>query len=185
MQVYEYARQAGFPPETARKMVAIAQRESSFRTDVVGTINKAKETSYGLWQINWKDSGIRALLIRNGIAVPEMLFDPAVNAKAAFLLWDGKDRNLDVAWYVDRVGLSYQQGEKYRAILATLPPASDWEQRRGGGAPPVIYAGGPAPSGPAPSGFTSFVDPSSPGDDSSMLLIAAGVGAAALVWVLT
>lgn len=143
-QVYGFARGAGFPPETARKMVAIAQRESSFRTDVVGEVNKAKETSYGLWQINWKDAGIRALLIRNGITQPEMLFDPATNARAAFLLWGGNDANLNVAWYTERVGLSYQQGEKYRANLAALPPVSYFEGVASPDPLPVISVGLPS-----------------------------------------
>ena len=125
-QVYALARDAGFPPETARKMVAIAQRESSFRTDVVGTINAAKERSYGLWQINLKDPSVRALMQRNGITEGNIL-SPDVNAKAAYLLWGGNDRNLDTAWYIDRVGLSYQQGEKYRENLARLPALTTFE----------------------------------------------------------
>lgn len=139
-QVYALARNAGFPPETARKMVAIAQRESSFRTDVVGTINAAKERSYGLWQINLKDQGIKALMQRNGITA-ENILQPEVNARAAFLLWAGNDRNLDTAWYTERVGLSYQQGEKYRENLARLPAVSTFES---------AYLGSPV-SIPSPS----------------------------------
>jgi hypothetical protein len=141
-QVYDLARNAGFPPETARKMVAIAQRESGFQAGVVGTVNAAKETSYGLWQINWKDPGIKALMIRNGITQPEMLFDPATNARAAALLWDGRDSNLNTAWYIDRVGLSYQQGEKYRDNLSKLPPIADFESS---------YTGKESPDSQSPS----------------------------------
>ncbi len=141
-QVYDLARNAGFPPETARKMVAIAQRESNFNAGVVGTVNAAKETSYGLWQINWKDPGIKALLQRNGITQPEMLFDPATNARAAALLWGGNDSNLNTAWYTDRVGLSYQQGEKYRENLSKLPPIADFE---------ASYAGKESPDYQSPS----------------------------------
>ncbi len=121
-QVYQYARQAGFPPATARQMVAIAQRESSLDPRVIGTINAAKETSYGLWQINLKDPGIKALMERNGITEANIR-DPQTNARAAFLLWGGNDRNLNTAWYIDRTGSQYGYAEKYRDNLNRLPPA--------------------------------------------------------------
>lgn len=145
-QVYAYARSAGFPASTARKMVAIAQRESSLNPGVTGTINAAKETSYGLWQINWKDDAIKALLRRNGITEPTMLFDPAVNAKAAYLLWGGNDNNLNIAWYINRYGNQYGYAEKYTANLNALPTEGVLEARySGAGAGPgdgVIVAGG-------------------------------------------
>jgi len=102
-------------------MVAIAQRESSLNPGVVGTINAAKETSYGLWQINWKDAGIRALLNRNGITDPAQLYDPVTNARAAYLLWAGNDANLNTAWYINRTGNQYGYAEKYQANLQSLP----------------------------------------------------------------
>lgn len=127
IQAYAAARSAGFPPTTARQMVAIAQRESSLNPGVVGTINAAKETSYGLWQINWKDAGIRALLQRNGITDPAQLYDPATNARAAALLWGGNDANLNTAWYINRAGNQYGYAEKYQQNLATLPSVEDLE----------------------------------------------------------
>jgi uncharacterized membrane protein YgcG len=133
-QVYAAARNAGFPPDTARQMVAIAKRESSFNPGVLGTINAAKETSYGLWQINWKDAGIRTLLQRNGITDPAQLYDPTTNARAAYLLWGGNDRNLDTSWYINRTGSQYGYAEKYQTNLNALPPASDLEMLFAGGA---------------------------------------------------
>lgn len=127
IQAYAAARAAGFPPATARQMVAIAQRESSLNPGVVGTINAAKETSYGLWQINWKDAGIRALLQRNGITDPAQLYDPATNARAAALLWGGNDNNLNTAWYINRTGNQYGYAEKYQQNLANLPAVEDLE----------------------------------------------------------
>lgn len=127
VQAYAAARSAGFPPTTARQMVAIAQRESSLNPGVVGTINAAKETSYGLWQINWKDAGIRALLQRNGITDPAQLYDPATNARAAALLWGGNDANLNTAWYINRTGNQYGYAEKYQQNLANLPAVEDLE----------------------------------------------------------
>lgn len=171
-QTYAVARNAGFPPETARKMVAIAQRESGLNPAVRGTINAAKETSYGLWQINWKDAGIRALLIRNGITEPEMLYDPATNARAAALLWGGNDSNLNIAWYTDRVGLSYQQGEKYRANLAALPPADSFERAYTGAA----ASGDTVAEGGEPVPLDEFLTEIVGTDgNNNALLIAAGV----------
>lgn len=154
-QVYAYARSAGFPATTARKMVAIAQRESSLNPGVTGTINAAKETSYGLWQINWKDDGIKALMRRNGISEPTMLFDPAVNAKAAFLLWGGNDNNLNTAWYINRFGNQYGYAEKYTQYLNALPMEGVLEARySGAGAGPgdsaVVVAGGGSGGGGTP-----------------------------------
>lgn len=122
-------------------MVAIAQRESSLNPGVYGDINKAAETSYGLWQINWKDPGIQRLLKSNGITQAAQLFDPATNARAAFLLWGGSARNLDLAWYINRTGNKYQYAEKYQANLSRLPSVDSLEGAYSG----VIYAGGGAP----------------------------------------
>ena len=138
--VYNFARSAGFPPDVARQMVAIAQRESSLNPRVVGTLNAEKETSYGLWQINTKDAGIRALLIRNGITPGEALFDPAVNARAAYLLWGGSARNLEVSWYINRFGNKYGYAEKYNAFLAALPSVDEMESAYSG--LPVVSDGG-------------------------------------------
>lgn len=180
--VYSLARGAGFPPETARKMVAIAQRESSLNPGVYGDINKAAETSYGLWQINYKDAGIRRLLNANGITAPEMLYDPATNAKAAFLLWGGSDRNLELAWYINRMGNQYRYGEKYAANLAALPDVMTLE----------VMAGLAAPAGPgdgvapgdsfAPdfSAVDEFLTSFDQGDGNNVgLLVAAGLAIAA------
>jgi len=181
-QVYSLARNAGFPPDVARQMVAIAQRESSLNPGVYGDINRAAESSYGLWQINWKDAGIQRLLKANGITSPEQLYDPQTNARAAFLLWGGSARNLELAWYINRTGSQYGYAEKYRANLSRLPSAEALE----GGYSGVIYAGGPsvAPGGsgapPAPSGGGGEFDVDEflteimgGGDDSAGLLLAA------------
>lgn len=145
-ETYAAARTAGFPPTTARQMVAIAQRESSLNPGVVGTINAAKETSYGLWQINWKDAGIRALLNRNGITDPAQLYDPVTNARAAFLLWGGNDANLNTAWYINKMGNQYGYGEKYQANLSKLPAVDQFEALFSGGA--ALTGSNPTLGGP-------------------------------------
>lgn len=112
-QIYSIARNVGFPADVATKMVAIALRESGGNPNAnykgaTGTT----ENSFGLWQINLQDSGIRNLLAKNGINESNIT-DPVNNAKAAYLLWGGNDKNLDTAWYINRPGYS----EKYQANL--------------------------------------------------------------------
>lgn len=180
-QVYDLARSAGFDAVTARKMVAIAQRESGFNPNVVGTINKEKETSYGLWQINWKDAGIRRLLQSNGITDPEQLFTPSVNARAAALLWGGKESNLNLAWYTERVGLSYRQGEIYRENLAKLPPVENFEARflasRSGAVPGSVPNPDSVAAGPGRRrSVTPLVSDAVEGQDNTMTYLALGLG---------
>lgn len=128
IETYQIAKQAGFPPETAKKMVAIAQRESSLNTGVFGNLNPV-EASYGLWQINWNDPNNRALLQKNGITESRQLYDPLTNAKAAYLLWNGNDNNLNTAWYINRTGNKYGYAEKYQQNYNALP---DFESIIGG-----------------------------------------------------
>ena len=118
-QVYAYARAAGFPPDTARKMVAIAQRESSLNPNVIGTLKAAKETSYGLWQINLKEAGIKALMARNRI-MADNIRDPQINARAAYLLWGGSDSNLNTAWYINRPGYQEAYQQYIPSVMAAI-----------------------------------------------------------------
>jgi hypothetical protein len=124
-QIYAYAIGAGFPPSTATTMTAIALRESSGQTDafngkVVACPDGSMacgDQSYGLWQINMLGAqgtpfgpcsggqcGLGpARMVSLGLSDPSELFDPGVNAAAAYQIWGGNDANLDIAWYVDRV----------------------------------------------------------------------------------
>ncbi len=80
LEIYRYARLAGFSPDQAVTMTAIALAESGGNTDAH---NPNGENSQGLWQIN-------------AAAHPDLagqnLYDPLVNAKAAFeVSQDGGD----------------------------------------------------------------------------------------------
>lgn len=106
-QVYVYARQAGFPPSTAVKMTAIAEKESRGITDLYN--GKDPDDSYGLWQINMIDKPGYMLgqqrLAQFGLTSKQQLLDPATNARAAYLIWAGNDSNLS-HWGI------YQEPEK-------------------------------------------------------------------------
>jgi Lysozyme like domain len=101
LQIYETMRRAGFPPVVAVTMTAIALRESAGNPDVINNTPKTGDLSYGLLQINLL--GALADRMKSfGITKGEQLLDPATNAHAGFVLWNGKNSNLDVAWYITR-----------------------------------------------------------------------------------
>jgi Lysozyme like domain len=114
LAVYGFAIQAGFPPVIATSMVAIAKRESAYDSTAHNGNAATGDDSYGLWQINLKDAGIASLLASQGITAAN-LFEPAVNARAAFLLFGGKVANLNECWYIAHSGTPYQQ--RYEANL--------------------------------------------------------------------
>lgn len=129
-QIFHVAVSAGFPPETAIKMVAIALKESSgcpgaqnFRQPGTNGPNDPGEESYGLWQINVGPRGNHTLPARMGLSSKSQLFDPLVNAKAAYLLWNGSDRNLDIAWYIDR-DTANRDREKFLSFLPVAQQAA-------------------------------------------------------------
>lgn len=118
-QIFATATGAGFPPDVATQMTAIALRESSGCVDAYnpGSAN-TPESSYGLWQINVK--GNPQIMSQLGISDPSQLLDPATNARAAYLLWGGNPANLDVAWYVNRPGYK----EAYQSYLPVAQQAA-------------------------------------------------------------
>jgi len=90
----QYALEAGFTPEDARVVAAIARGESGLdptnSTRRSGLEAATGEDSVGLMQINWgyhKDSG---WLQKLGINSREDLFDPVLNMKAAKYLYDNR-----------------------------------------------------------------------------------------------
>ena len=93
-QAEQYALEAGFTPEDARVVAAIARGESGLdptnSTRRSGLEASTGEDSVGLMQINWgyhKNSG---WLQKLGINSREDLFDPVLNMKAAKYLYDNR-----------------------------------------------------------------------------------------------
>jgi hypothetical protein len=84
-QIYQLARSAGFPPDAAVDMTAIALRESSGVTTAYN--GKAPDNSYGLWQINMIGNLKNYRVNLFGLSSPDDLYDPATNAAAAYKLW--------------------------------------------------------------------------------------------------
>jgi lysozyme-like protein len=110
-------------------MAAIAIRESGGDPSAHNLNPKTGDDSYGLVQINWAPAaGLQPFLKANGISDPTALLEPATNARAAFLLWRGKNAYLDLLWYIRHVGTAYQQKYQenlllvHEAVLAAVTP---------------------------------------------------------------
>ena len=104
LEIFEVMRGAGFPATVAVTMTAIALRESAGNPGVVNNDAATGDRSYGLLQINMKDPNVEKLIQGKVLlgSAEEGLLDPALNAKAGFLLWGGTNANLDAAWYINR-----------------------------------------------------------------------------------
>lgn len=139
-QTYNVLRAAGFAPELARKMVAIAQRESNLNpkarcTDCVAKPGGGRysEDSLGLFQINMKGALGVARLKQFGLKSADELLQPSVSARAAFAIWGGRDSNLNLAWSIDR-NEPFPFKTRFLALLAKLPAVAvlEAEYKRGG-----------------------------------------------------
>jgi hypothetical protein len=104
-QMIYLLREVGFPEDKIPAMVAIGIAESSkdSNIDTVKSgldVNKKKEYSIGLWQINYKvhkDGVLKDI----GITSPEQLRDPLTNAKAALAVYNERaswDKDGFKAW---------------------------------------------------------------------------------------
>src|SRR4051794_36958651 len=134
-QVYDYARRAGFSPDQATTMTAIALAESSGNSRAH---NPHGEDSRGLWQIN--------AAVHPGLAAKYDLYNPLDNARAAFeVSAEGKNA---APWTTTHGGhgaayLEYR--EEAQAAAASY----------GDGAGHGVWTGTPDYKHPMPPGSTS------------------------------
>lgn len=100
-QAYDLALGAGFSPEQAKIMAAIAKAESSLNPMAHNPNAGTGDNSYGLWQINMigKMGADRRRSL--GLSANEQLFDPSTNARAAKSIFEGQGFQ---AWSVYKSG---------------------------------------------------------------------------------
>lgn len=147
-EIYRYARLAGFAPDEAQTMTAIALAESGGET---GAHNPVGEDSRGLWQIN---------VAAHRDLVDVDLSDPLENARAAYRV---SGRGADISpWTVTHGGegaryLQFRDEAQAAAQLAGDGPGGAWTGTDGYG--DVVGAGGDAP-GPTGGGsvLQAFLD---------------------------
>jgi cell wall-associated NlpC family hydrolase len=133
VEIYRYARLAGFSPDQAVTMTAIALAESGGNTDAH---NPHGENSQGLWQVN-------------AAAHPDLagqnLYDPLVNARAAFEVSQGGQ---DVSPWTTTHGvgtaryIAYESEAQMAARAAGDTATGDFAGTPGYGHPLSAGAGG-------------------------------------------
>jgi hypothetical protein len=155
--IYQLALGAGFPPDTAVQMTAIALRESGGNPTAYN--GSPPDDSYGLWQINMFGYLGPARLSQFGLSDKTQLFDPSTNAMAAYSIWGGNDNNLNIAWAIN------DRGSNQRKYQSYLPIAQNAAQ--------TVSAG----LGPAPEGGPPTLTPGTPGFSPTAVLglVAAGL----------
>ena len=119
-QMMYLLREVGFPEDKIATMVAtgIAESLKDANIDTVKSgldVNKKKEYSIGLWQINYKTHK-DGVLKDIGITSPEQLRDPLTNAKAALAVYNER-----ASWDKDgfRAWTKYKNGE-YKKYLPDM-----------------------------------------------------------------
>lgn len=88
LRIMQAAKGAGFQGEDLIRMTAVAMAESSGNPNALNDNPRTGDLSYGAWQINMKGGMGPERRSALGISSNEELFDPAVNARAAKMLFD-------------------------------------------------------------------------------------------------
>ena len=93
-EVARYAYNAGFRGDDLAAVVAISKRESGWRTGAYNPNRETQDDSYGLMQINMLGQMGVNRLRQFGISSNQDLYDPAVNMRAAFSLYQARGGSL-------------------------------------------------------------------------------------------
>lgn len=152
--IYQLALGAGFPPDTAVSMTAIALRESGGNPTAYN--GSPPDDSYGLWQINMYGNLGPARMSQFGLSDKTQLFDPYTNAAAAYNIWAGNDNNLNIAWAINDGGSNQRKYQSYLPIAqqAAQTVSPDLGPVPEGG-PPSLTPGTPGFSAPAVLGLVA------------------------------
>lgn len=93
-EVARFAYNAGFRGEDLVRVIAIAKRESGWRTGAYNPNRETQDDSYGLMQINMLGALEAERLRQFGISSKEDLYDPSTNMRAAFALYQARGNSL-------------------------------------------------------------------------------------------
>lgn len=104
-EMVKIAKEAGFNDNEAAVMGAIGAAESSGNTRAFN--GQGRDKSYGLWQINMLGDMGPARRAQFGIQNDEELFDPKINAKAAYTLYKQRGNFDDWSAYKNGSYLKY------------------------------------------------------------------------------
>jgi len=110
-----YALSAGFVADDAVTAVAIALAESRGNANAHNRNLFIRADAYGLWQINMFGELEKKRLTEFGIVIKEQLFDPVINAKAAYKVFQSSGFK---AWQVWTTG-------SYRMFMSRAKTAVD------------------------------------------------------------
>jgi len=98
-QVAQLLYNAGFRGQDLIKAVAIAKRESGWRSGALNPDTSTGDESYGLFQINMLGKMGEERLKWFGISSKDALYDPATNIKAMKMMFDAKQKSKGNGWY--------------------------------------------------------------------------------------
>lgn len=114
-EIAQYAAGAGFKGDEIKTAVAIALAESGGNTHAHN--GTPPDNSYGLWQINMLGSMGPDRRARLGIKSNDELYDPKVNARAAYMIYKGSGWS---AWTTYTRGTYKQSG--IQNLISKLDP---------------------------------------------------------------
>lgn len=120
-QVYKLARSVGFDHQDAITMTAIAWGESGLNTGAHNPDASTGDNSYGLWQINMLGNLGPSRRRQFGLSSNDQLFDPRVNARAAWEI-SGGGTNFN-PWTVYKKGLHLQYMDDVQRQVAEMGDA--------------------------------------------------------------
>lgn len=151
-QVAQLAYAAGFRGENLVTMTAVAMRESRGNPRAHNRNPRTGDDSYGLWQINMIGAMGPARRRSFGITSNEQLFDPATNARAAFILsdkgtstyhWTGYRAGAGTATYAQWLPAARAAAQKAEAGGggSSSPGALDYVTNPAGATAQAIVAG--------------------------------------------
>lgn len=125
-ELTQLAKEAGFNDQEARIMAAIAASESSGNPRAHNPDASTGDNSYGLWQINMLGRMGPERRAKFGIQNDEELFDPKVNARAAYIIYKEQGFN---AWsdYKNNKYVNYlPEGDDKSVINSGNPAERDY-----------------------------------------------------------